>query len=153
MQERLIEIIIFVMSMVKFTKKSLPEIDYKALENLGYSQSEISAALNWIINGVEYRDKFNIANTPSNEAPFRILTDIEKEIFNHDALHELNNYVSLGIINNEQMDFIIERLDSVGIQNIDSDLLKSIIAAIVFSQNISNFNNKDIILSGLETIN
>lgn len=153
MQERLIEIIIFVMSMVKFTKISLPEIDYKALENLGYSQSEISAALSWIVSGVEYRDKYNIANAPSAELPFRVLTESEKEIFADEVLFELSNYVDLGIINNEQMEFIIERLDSVGIQNIDSGILKSIIAAVVFSQTLSNPQNKGLVLSGSESIN
>lgn len=151
--ERIIEIIIFVMSTVKINKTSLPDIDFKVLENLGYSQSEISAALSWILNAAEYKDKFTLADAPNLDKPIRILIDSEKSIFSREALEELINCVNLGLVTQEQMELIIEKLTLVGASNIDVSMVKSIVAALMFSQNLNNPNNQNIILHGNESIN
>lgn len=153
MHERIIEIIVFVMSALKVSKKTLPEIDFKTLENMGYSQSEITAALSWIVSGAEYRDKFSVVNAPKAENPLRIMIDDERDIFTMEAISELNNYVNLGIITYEQMELIIERLTVVGVSKVTPDLLKSIIASLVFSQNLNNPESMSLILSGNDSVN
>lgn len=141
------------MSAVKITNKSLPEIDFKALENLGYSQSEISAALSWIINDTEYKGKFTVANAPNSDNPLRIMIDSERDIFTPESMSELNNYVNLGIISYEQMEYIIERLSAVGVTSLDKEMLKTIVAAILFSQYLSDPSNMNVILHGNEAVN
>ncbi len=153
MHERIIEIIVFVMSALKISKKALTEIDFTTLENMGYSQPEINAALSWIVSGAEYRDKFNVVNAPKSENPLRIMIDDERDIFTMESISELNNYVNLGIITYEQMELIIERLTVVGVSKVTPDLLKSIIASLVFSQNLNSPESMSLILTGNDSVN
>lgn len=141
------------MSALKISKKALTEIDFTTLENMGYSQPEINAALSWIVSGAEYRDKFNVVNAPKAENPLRIMIDDERDIFTMESISELNNYVNLGIITYEQMELIIERLTVVGVSKVTPDLLKSIIASLVFSQNLNSPESMSLILTGNDSVN
>lgn len=153
MYDRIIEIIVYVMSEIKTGNKPISEIDFSNLETLGYSQSEISAALSWILDTTDTKDKFNVVSAPNSAYPLRILNDSESEIFTPAAWSELNNYVMLGVINYEQLEFVIERFAIMNIRRIEADSIKPIIAALLFSQALSTPNNPQVILHGFESVN
>lgn len=153
MYERIIEIIIYVMAEIKAANKAMADIDFGNLETMGYSQAEISAALSWILDTSEYKDKFNIVYAPSSNYPLRILDETEKDIFTPEAWSELNNYMMLGVISYEQLEFIIERFVIMNIRQIELDSLKPILAAVLFTQTLNEPKNSQVILHGFESVN
>jgi uncharacterized protein Smg (DUF494 family) len=153
MYDRIIEIIVYVMSEIKTINKLISEIDFGNLETLGYSQSEISAALSWILDTTESKNKFNIVSAPNSAFPLRILNESESEIFTPAAWSELNNYVMLGVISYEQLEFVIERFLIMNIRRIESDSINPIIADLLFSQALSVPNSPQVILHGFESVN
>ena len=84
MYEKIIEIISLVVSELKY-KKHINDIDMKELFDLGYTQEEISTAFSWLVDRLDFSEKFFTASTPSPES-FRIMLDSEKELFTNEAL-------------------------------------------------------------------
>lgn len=152
MYERIIEIIVYVLSELK-QNRNISEIDVQELENLGYTSSEISTAFSWLVDKAELTEPiFNSISTARKES-FRVLHNAERQLFTKDAWGELIELHSLGLITNEHIEIIIERGLLSGMREIDSQMLKQIVAQIVFNTFALNFNNARVMLRGNETIN
>lgn len=151
MFERIIEIIVYVMSELK-QNKQLTEIDVNELHQLGYTNSEISTAFSWLVDKIEFEDSEKYEKK-SSIASFRILHEAEKELFTKPALGELVQYTALGILTNEHIEQIIERALMSGMTSIDSNNLKSFVAFSVFNAYNNNAGGVRFMLMGGETIN
>lgn len=151
MFERIIEIIVYVMSELK-QKKQLAEIDLRELEQLGYTNSEISTAFSWLVDRIEF-DETEKFEKKSSRTSFRILHEAEKELFSKTALGELVQFTSLGILNNEHIEQIIEKALVSGMNYIDSGHLKTFVAYAVFNAHSNAYGDARIMLQGGETIN
>jgi uncharacterized protein Smg (DUF494 family) len=154
MYERIVEIIVYVISEIKYSDKVISDINYNELERLGYSRSEISAALSWIIDSQDFSKKFTLEDAPTSDGiSFRILHGSERDIFSLEAWGEINLMMTLGLINSEQIEFIIERASLSGLKLIDKEMLRNIFSSILFNQLIfQNPTNKSY-LNGSECIN
>lgn len=151
MYERIVEIITFVLSELKQNKK-LSDIDLTILKDKGYSSSEISTAFSWLVDRLEFENlpqPLNISDVNS----FRILHDAEKELFTEAAWGELIQMQSLGMINTDQIEQIIERALLSGVFKIDSFFLKNMIASFIFNATSSTTPGSRILLSGNDSIN
>lgn len=154
MYERIVEIIIYVISEIKYSDKVISDINYNELEQLGYSRSEISAALSWIIDSQDFKKRFSLEDAPTSDGvSFRVLHGTEREIFSTEAWGEINMMMTLGMINSEQIEFIIERATMSGLRYIDIELLRNIVSSLLFNQVIFQNPASKAYLSGTESIN
>jgi len=152
MYERIVEIIAFVMSELKHNKQ-ISEINIDELQKKGYSKSEISTAFSWVADRFELSDKFTTHAEFVNKDSFRVLHDGEKELFTKDALGDLLNYHSLGLLSNEQVETLIENSMLTGFQLIDSVNLKYFVANIIFNMQNKYYPGYRFMLSGIEDVN
>jgi len=152
MYERIIEIIVFVIGELR-QNKNINEIDFNELQDRGYTKSEISTAFSWLVDRLEFVDKVtnDIASSSSNS--FRILHDVEKNLFAPEAWGELIQLNTLGIVSNEHIEMLIERSLMMGIYRIDSQQLKSFVANVVFNLQTDSMNGNRVMLNGSDTIN
>jgi uncharacterized protein Smg (DUF494 family) len=152
MAERIMEIIIYVISNLRDSSQ-FSDANLIELEKLGYTTSEISTAFSWI---AEKADAIKIPGSGPflvETRGFRMLLDIEMELFTDDAYGDLIQYKTLGLINNEQLELLIERTIFSNLPIIDSRLLKSFIYALNFDTSpTSNYAGR-IMLEGNDTIN
>ena len=151
MYERIVEIITFVLSELKQNKK-ISDIDLNELEKKGYSNSEISTAFSWLVDRVEFSNKLTTLDIQSDDS-FRILHDAERELFTEQAWGELIQMHSIGILNSNQIELIIERALLTGVFKIDSYFLKNMIASFIFNATNSIMPGSRVLLSGNDTIN
>jgi uncharacterized protein Smg (DUF494 family) len=152
MAERIIEIIIYVISSVK-DRDNFSDANLKELEKLGYTKSEISTAFSWI---VEKTDAMKIPGSGPflvETKGFRVLIDIEQDLFTKEAFGDLIQFNTLGLINNEQLELLIDRTIFSNIPIIDRSLLRSFVVALNFDNPPnSNFAGR-MLLEGNDTIN
>lgn len=145
MSERILQIIVLVVKELHSGEK-LSESYIKDLHKLGYTDVEISTALSWIIDR-------EINSQDEKDKPFRILNELEKDLFTHEALGDLLQYQALGLISNDHIDFVIDRvLTSEFESKIDRTVLGYIVMAIAFNSPTENFFSNRILVGGNETI-
>jgi uncharacterized protein Smg (DUF494 family) len=152
MYERIIEIIVLVISELK-QNKAISDIDVDGLQTLGYTNSEISTAISWLVDRVEFSDQFFAFSITSNLDSFRILHDAEKELFTQEAWGQIIQFNSLGILTNEHIETLIERTAMMGMRQIDIHQLKYFLANLLFNIHTSGTPGSRIMLHGNESIN
>ena len=152
MNEKIIEIIIFVLSELK-QNKNISEVDVDKLIDLGYTNSEISTALSWLVDRAEFADDTTVNQTQPRESSFRVLHTAESDLFTKDAWGELIQLSSLGLLTNDNLESLIERAALTGLQKIDVDQLKAYVASTVFHVQVQDFPGSRVMLSGSDLIN
>lgn len=151
MYEKIIEIIVYVIQQVK-QNKSLNELNVEELQKKGYSNSEISTALSWLIDKSEITERLFPSPDASNNESFRVLHDTEKDLFTKDAWGELISMKELGIISNENIEMLIDRSAIMGFQQIDAQQVKLFVANAVFNTYLMNPGSR-YMLRGNDAIN
>jgi uncharacterized protein Smg (DUF494 family) len=151
MFERIIEIIVYVISELK-QNKHISEIDVNELQKLGYTSAEISTAFSWLVDKIEFSEEL-FADTFDAGDSFRVFHDAERELFTRAAWGEMIQLHSLGIITNEHIEKIVERSAMAGSEQIDSPQLKQLVASISFNAETNTSPGTRIMLNGGDTIN
>lgn len=127
--ERVMDIIAYMIS-ERRTGTPLATIDTLTLALQGYTDSEISAALSWIM---ERQQHTNDEGASSNT--FRILHGMEREVVEPEAWGMLMTYHSLGFLDDEDVEQILERSILMGTdRNVGVAEIKVLIAAYVINQ-------------------
>lgn len=152
MYERIVEIIVYVISELKHNRQ-ISDIDINELQKMGYSKTEISTAFSWIVDRFELADKFYVNEEFVNQNSFRILHEAERDLFTKEAWGELLQMLSLGLLTNEHIEMIIERTVMTGMSQITSEHLKLYVANIIFNAQINNFPGSRLMLTGEDLIN
>lgn len=152
MQERIIEIIIFLISELH-QKRELTFSDFNALLELGFTNSEISTALSWLIDKSEINND-KIINAPIYfENSFRILNENEKDIFTKEAWGKILQMNTLGLMPNEYIEMMIDKAESLGLKDINEEQLKHFIASTVFNLQFKDMYGSRLMLNSDDTIN
>lgn len=142
MQDKIIEIIVYILNEVKESKK-LNEIDFKFLNNNGYSDAEINTAFAWIFSKLDKGEKiFKDENKQTKSK--RFLHETEKNIFTTDALGYLIELREMKLLSDSDEELILERIFFSGVQKVDLKGIKNFIASLLF-----DFENKSEILERL----
>jgi uncharacterized protein Smg (DUF494 family) len=152
MYERIIEIIVFVIAQLR-QNVELHEVDTDKLQRLGYTKSEISTAFSWIADRSESGQPMLEFSELADSNSFRILHEAEQELFTPEAWGELVQMNSLGILNNEYTEILIEKAVLMGSQEIDSEQLKTFVANIIFNAQTDSLPGVRFLLQGNESIN
>jgi Smg protein len=151
MQDKVIEIIVYILSEIKEIKQ-LSEIDVNSLSDKGYSDSEINTAFAWIFSKLD-EGELIFKNEVESVKSHRIFNKVENKIFSVDAKGYLLMLRELGLLNDLDIDLVIERVLLSGYQKINISELKKFIASFIFnSENKSDILNR-IILQNNDTIN
>lgn len=135
MVEKIIEILIYVLNeidgfnpMDKFEK--FEKLDMKPLFEQGYTQSEISTALNWIHDNLIY--KF-IENPKRKTTTFRVLSENEASAFTTEAYSELIQLHAFGMLSSADLEIILDRATMVTGSPITKEQLLNFVAVTVFN--------------------
>jgi Smg protein len=140
MQDKVVEIIVYILSEIKEIKQ-LSEINVDTLSEQGYSDSEINTAFAWIYSKLDegeliFQDEGEVSKS------HRLFNPVENRIFTVDAKGYLLLLRELGLLNDLDIDLVIERVLLSGYQRINTSELKKFIATIIL-----NLENKSDILS------
>src|SRR5512140_1581505 len=108
MHERIVEIILFLVNELK-SNKQLSEVDVSLLSQNGYTQSEISTAFSWLFERLSVGEPI-VAPGKAGSASHRMLNDAERMVIQSDAFGYLLQCHQLGLLNNDDMEIIIERI-------------------------------------------
>jgi len=142
MQERILEIIVYLLNELQQDRKGKDKIDLtRDLLLKGYTDGEVSLAFSWIFNYLK--------NPPQDRGGMDIeyndqledYPEFEKLVISPDAYGFLLQLIQLGVIKESDIEMFIERAVAFGKDDISVDDLKSIIATILFGMDSrSSFN-------------
>ena len=151
MQDKVIEIIVYILSEIKEIKQ-LNEIDVRNLTDKGYSDSEINTAFAWIFSKL---DEGELIFKDENESTksHRMFNLVENKIFTVDAKGYLLLLRELGLLNDLDIDLVIERVLLSGFQKINISELKKFIASFILNTDSKSDILSRMILQNNDTIN
>ncbi len=151
MQEKIVELIVFLMREIRQTH-DISKVDVSKLTDNGYSQSEISTALSWIYDKMNLREPLKRVKS-SHARSYRIFHEAERQILTKDARGFLVEMYELGLIDHLDMENIIERSLMSGLNVIDRNEVKSVAATVLFESNSLSKPGSRIMLNSSDTIN
>jgi uncharacterized protein Smg (DUF494 family) len=130
MQERVVEIILFLVNELRSNKR-LNDVDISSLTRDGYTQSEISSAFSWLFERLSVGK--SIADVTSGASTsHRMLNDAEKMVVGSQAYGYLIQCQQLGLLNNGDIETIIERIMMAGFAAVGLPEMKSFVAGYLF---------------------
>ncbi len=135
MQERIVEIILFLVNELR-ENKHLNDVDISMLTRKGYTQTEISSAFTWIFERLS--DGKYLVNEKVKNSSFRLLNENEKMIIDTDAYGYLIQCQQLGILNNHDVEKLIERIILAGFSTVGLQKMKSFVAGYLFDAENEN---------------
>ena len=152
MHERIIEIIVYVISELK-QNRNISEIDLDELQGLGYTHAEISTALSWLVDRLEFSDKYAPPSEFGAAASHRVFHKSEREMLTLEAYGELIQMQQLGLITNEQTEMLLEKAMLMGTHSVDVHQLRYFVANAVFGAQYNALPAHRFMLTGTDSIN
>jgi uncharacterized protein Smg (DUF494 family) len=150
MHERIVEILMFLVSELK-SNKQLNDIDVSFLTKNGYTQSEISTAFSWLFERMSIGQPVEAMGTRA-EASYRHLNDPERMVISREGYGYLLQCRQLGLLRNVDVETIIDRIMAAGFSNIGVPEMKSFVAGILFDSNSPGLYGGQITLEHDDTI-
>jgi uncharacterized protein Smg (DUF494 family) len=152
MQERIVEILMYVLNEVRKTNKPIGEIDVSSLEQRGYSKAEISFAFSWLLDRVSKGVDVPRVLPERNSTSFRVLHNAEKFAIAPEAYGYLIQLRELNIITDIEFESIIERTILAGFEQLEIPAIQSIVASVLFDSDRPDFNRGGMIINSNDTI-
>ena len=141
MQERIVEIIVYLLSELQQERRRKDKVDLtRTLQLKGYTEIEINLAFSWIFQHLRKSPSEITLGSAENENEHEDISDLESLVISPDAYGYLIQLLNLGIMKDRDMETFIERALAYGKDDISVDDLKSIVASIIFdTDNASMF--------------
>ena len=133
MKEKVIEILMYLMSEMR-DSKALADIDMTDLKSRGYTQSEISAAFNWLHENSQSRDTRQGQHNDNITGSRRVLHDAEKSALSTEAQGYLIHLRELDLLTDADVESIIERSMMTGFERLSVPEVRTIVAVVLFSK-------------------
>jgi uncharacterized protein Smg (DUF494 family) len=130
MQERIVEIILFLVNELRSNKR-LNDVDISSLTRDGYTQSEISSAFSWLFERLSIGKSITDVTSGASTS-HRMLNDAEKMVVGSQAHGYLIQCQQLGLLNNVDVETIIERIMMAGFAAVGLPEMKSFVAGYLF---------------------
>lgn len=143
MNERVVEILVYIMSQIRGRNGNLNELEVisQDLLNRGYSQNDISSAFSWLLEKFKNNIEEIVKNSgPTSAFSFRILHELEQMIITPEAYGYVLQLKALELLDDFDVEQIIERTMMLGTTHIDIPQIKAIIASVI-SQNNGSFES------------
>ena len=133
MQERLIEIIVYLLTELQQDWNQKARVDMtSALQLKGYTDIEINLAFSWIFKHLQQPVAGSLQEQTEINTGLKGHPDVEQLIISPDAYGYLVYLIQLGIIKDEEVDQFVDRALAFGKDDISVEDLKSIVASIIF---------------------
>jgi uncharacterized protein Smg (DUF494 family) len=136
MNERVVEILVYIMSEIRVGKPATNnlEIISRDLLQRGYTENEISSAFSWLFDRYQGESEELVRNTgPTLAGSFRILHDLERIVISPQGYGYLLQLRELGILNDAEMEHIIEHAMMLGATRLSEAAIKSLVASYLFN--------------------
>lgn len=145
--ERIMEIIAWVVGSHE-PGTPIGKLDVTELSARGYTDSEISAALSWILERGE-----TVKADAADQNSFRVLHPIEAEVITPEAWGMLISYHNLGFLSNADLEQVIERAMMMSTDAIlDVPEIRALVAVYVMHQGPQPLDGSRSLLSGTESV-
>lgn len=133
MNERIVEILIYIMSEMQ-ANKGITEIDVRDLKEKGYTQSEISAAFSWLYDNMRLNEVgVTRASAPTMHSR-RILHDVEKQMLSTEAQGYLIQLRELKVLDDRDLELVIERAVMSGVEMLTPAEVQEIVTSVLLSK-------------------
>lgn len=133
MKERVVEILMYLMSEIEANKR-LSEVNLDDLTNRGYTQSEISAAFSWLYDNLPVQDGKVLLQERASRSSRRQLHHAEKMLLTTDAQGYLMQLYELGLLDAADFENVIERAMLSGFEKLSVQEIQEIAAAVIFAK-------------------
>jgi uncharacterized protein Smg (DUF494 family) len=130
----------------------LTVMQFKELENRGFTVAEISTALSWIAERIENSMLERTDHALRSEHSHRILNDAERLMFSAEAWGKLIHFREIGLLQSEHVEMIIERASMMNIGTVDNSTLTMLIVSLLFQDEDSKHSVHRMLLKGDEQI-
>jgi uncharacterized protein Smg (DUF494 family) len=130
MKEKVVELLVYIMSEIQENKR-ISDIDMKDLQNKGYTQSEISAAISWIYDNVELARHDPRGPLIAREGSRRVFHDAEKAVISTEAQGFLLQLKELGLLDARDLELVIERAMMSGYEKLTMPEVQEMVAAVL----------------------
>jgi uncharacterized protein Smg (DUF494 family) len=130
MQERIVEIIVYLVKELQANKR-LHDVDMSSLTKDGYTQSEISTAFSWIFERMITLENMTKPSSAGDDS-HRQLNDTERQIIRPDAYGYLLQCRQLGLLGNDEVESVIDRIMGSGLPALGLSDMKSLVAGHLF---------------------
>ena len=152
MREKIVEILLYVLSEVRRSKKSLADIDTTPLEQRGYTDAEISTAFSWLFDRMKGSGAADGNISPVSPKSFRILHVAEQFVLSAEAHGYLIQLQEFGLLSNTELEIVIERAMQSGLDRLDIPEIQTILAFVLFDPDTPESALSRLLLHGNETI-
>jgi len=136
MNERVVEILIYIMKEMREADDGLGELDVLSaeLQQKGYTDSEIKSALAWLLDRMGETDSNELVRNSGTLLPgsFRVLHEVERMIISPEAFGYLLQLCELGLIDDMDMERMLERALMLGSSRVKLDDMKTLVASSLF---------------------
>lgn len=152
MQEKIIEIIVYVINEMRHNKR-LGEIDLRTLADRGYSQTEISTAFSWLFDKINFGENIFVEEQPNSPRSHRFLHEVEKMVISAEAYGYLIQLREIGLIDEADIETVIDRIMASGFAKVTLEEMKSVVATVMFDFDDSERIGSRLMLNSRDTIN
>ncbi|MEO8209018.1 MAG: DUF494 family protein [bacterium] len=150
MQEKIIEIIVYILSEIS-DSKHINEIDLKKLNRDGYTDAEINTAFAWIFTKMDPGEKLFSQSTSASKS-HRFFHSAERSILSTEAMGYLIQMKELGIISDLDEELIIDKVFLSGYQKAGVSEIRLIISSVLFDFEDKTNSLNRLVLQNNETI-
>ena len=150
MQEKIIEIIVYILSEIK-NRKQIGDIDLKKLAKIGYTESEINTAFAWIYSRINQGENIFKGKKRSSKSK-RFFHEIEKDILTTDAMGYLISLFELGLLSDTDDELIFDKIFYSGFEIIGKAELKILLASIILDLDNKSDKLDRLVLQNNDTI-
>ena len=147
MKEKVVEILIFIMSEIQDNKR-LSEIDLGDLRSKGYTQSEISAAFSWIYDNFHPSLEMQRGVGVPSSVSRRVLHEAEKLVLSTESQGYLIQLSELGLLDGKDLETVIERAMVAGYEKLSVVEVKEIVASVLFVRDSGDGPNRYMLNNG-----
>ena len=143
MNERVVEILIYLMTEIRENQGGMEQIDgiSKDLKQQGYTENEINAAFSWLFERIKIGTEQIFQSEKSGRLQaFRMLHDVEKIVITPLAYGYVLQLQRLHLLDVSEVEQVIERAMMLGVSKVDVDDIKSIVASIYFNSDDPDHN-------------
>ncbi len=142
MQDKILEIVVYLMNQLTEHQGSMNSIDEMSadLRSMGFTDTEISSAYNWLLKHFEdYPDSFSHSDTNISSRAVRVLSDTERGIISSEAYGYLLQLRHLNLLTTEQMEMILDRCALFVNEPIDINEMKMLASVAMFDAGSGEF--------------
>jgi uncharacterized protein Smg (DUF494 family) len=121
---------------------SLSNIDEMSadLRSMGFTDTEISSAYNWLLKHFEdYPDSFSFTDKSINSRSVRVLSDTERGVISPEAYGYLLQLRHLSLLTMEQMEMILDRCALFVNDPVDINEMKILASVAMFDVGTSEY--------------